>query len=83
MYNEDILFLTEEEYDEALVGVASNFNSYYVACYDEDKCIQIIQNLDNISYDDAVEYFEVNVKGSYMGDNSPIFINIIDEEELL
>jgi hypothetical protein len=39
--------------------------------------------LDNISYDDAVEYFEVNVKGSYMGDNSPIFINIIDEEELL
>ena len=32
-----------------------------------------------MSKEDAVEFFEFNVVGSYMGDNTPIFIILQDD----
>lgn len=35
--------------------------------------------LENWSYDDAVEYFYYKIEGSYMGEKTPIFINLVND----
>jgi hypothetical protein len=41
--------------------------------YDEDKCIDILVN-DGMDLEDAIEYFDYNTKGAFIGDRTPIFI---------
>ena len=68
-FEEPILFA--DGFDEAIIGVARQFNTYCVA-YDREKCIGIL--MEDMNFFDAEEYFEFNVVGSYVGPNGPTFI---------
>jgi len=70
--NEDIVLF--DGYEEALVGVGTRFGQSPVAVYDYDKCLEILQKRDGMSYEDASEYFDVNTLGSWVGENTPSFI---------
>jgi len=63
-------------FDKALIGYSSRAGSDLdgVAIYDRDKCIEILMDRNNIDYMDAVEFFEFNVLGSWVGDKTPIFM---------
>lgn len=63
-----------EGLEEAYIGVAETFGSPPRACYDYNKCIEIFARPSDMTYDDAVEYFNVNTAGSYVGPTTPIFI---------
>lgn len=63
-------------FEEALIGTAMQFNNRF-AVYDRDKCIEILAR--DMTYDEAVEYFEYNVSGAYVGPNTPAFITICEE----
>lgn len=67
-------FLKADGFDAAIIGVSSN------SClvYSTDKVLEILMSRNNWSYDDAVEYFYYNIEGSYMGEKTPIFINLIN-----
>jgi len=65
--------LVADGFDEAILGVSQQFNSLSVA-YDRNKCIEILMTRDNMTQLEAVEYFEFNVVGSYMGQYTPSFI---------
>ena len=69
--NEDMLFA--DGFDDALVGYIERAGSPSIACYDKDKCIDILSN--DMSYEEALEYFYFNVVGAYVGDNTPCFFN--------
>ena len=72
-YPEDKL-LFADGFDEAIIGVAQQFNSLSVA-YDKDKCISILMTQDEeMTIDDAEEYFSFNIIGSYVGEHTPSFI---------
>ena len=59
--------------EEALVGVVSRFGQADIACYDYQKVIEIyIQQ--GMSREEAVEYFEYNTLGSWLGETTPCFI---------
>ena len=45
-----------------------------IAIYDTDKCLDILMKRDDMSYEDAYEFFEYNVLGSWVGDKTPIFM---------
>lgn len=74
--------LTENEclladgFDKALIGISGGMNP--VAVYDIPKCIEILEKqFQDDSEDpqlDAIEFFEFNVIGSYVGEKTPIFI---------
>lgn len=71
--NPDALVL--EDYKDALVGIVRTHKGNFVACYDADKCIDTIAKMEGV--DDrvqAVEHFEFNVEGSYVGEHGPVFI---------
>ena len=68
--NEDMLLA--DGFDEAIVGYIERAGMSPIACYDKDRCIEVLAK--DMSYDDASEYFYYNVIGAYMGENTPCFL---------
>jgi hypothetical protein len=63
-------------FDDAFVGTTiSAFGRKQVALYDYDKCILILMHDNHMSEEDAIEYFDFNVIGAWVGEGTPIFIN--------
>lgn len=58
-------------YEDAFVGIATQFNRTF-AVYDRSKCIDILTK--EMSHDEAEEYFQFNVEGAWVGENTPAFI---------
>lgn len=58
-------------FEDAFVGIATQFNRTF-AVYDRVKCIEILAK--DMSHDEAEEYFQFNVEGAYVGENTPAFI---------
>ena len=75
--NEDMLFA--DGFDGALVGYIERTGMPSIACYDKYKCIDILA--DDMSYEEASEYFYFNVLGSYVGENTPCFLTRIENEK--
>jgi hypothetical protein len=61
-------FLTADGFDEAIIGVDE---STMRVIYSVKKCIEILMR--DMSEEDAMEYFDYNVSGSYMGEKTPIW----------
>ena len=67
--------LLADGFEDALMGVGVIFNRS-LATYDMRKCIDILIKRDGMTEEEAVEYFEFNVTGSYVGENTPIFVEV-------
>lgn len=58
-------------FDEAILGLTS-VNGVTVVVYSIEKCIEILSR--DMSYEEAVEYFDFNVAGAHIGDGTPLWI---------
>jgi hypothetical protein len=72
-FGEDLLFMEPEYFDRAIIGVVHQFNKTTV-CYNIQKVIAMIMKHNNVTEDEAVEYFEYNVIGAWVGDHTPSFL---------
>ena len=61
-------------FEEALIGYGNQFNNH-LAIYDREKCIDILMERDGMDIEEAEEYFEYNVQGAYVGEETPVFLN--------
>ncbi len=74
MYNKILEWFPEDEilkadgFDDAIIGIDG---SSMRLIYSISKCIQILSK--DMSEEDAIEYFEYNVSGSYVGEKTPIW----------
>ena len=68
---EGLLFA--DGFDEAIIGVAERIGMEPVVAYDTNKIIEILSR--DMTEDEAVEYFEFNVLGAYVGERTPVFIS--------
>jgi len=68
--NPDALFA--DGFDDALLGISRRCGQPSLAVYSTSKCIEILQK--EMSYEDAVGYFEFNVVGAWFGEGTPIFL---------
>ena len=59
--------------------MAERINLGPVVAYDVQTILKIMIERDEMTYEEAVEYFEFNILGAWAGDNTPIFINKIEE----
>lgn len=63
--------------DKAFLGFAERYSfSSPVAVYDRDICVRILAEKHSVSPEEADEFFESNVLGSWFGDQTPIFITL-------
>jgi hypothetical protein len=60
-------------FDLALVAMGAQFNRP-VAIYDYDKCVAILVERDGMTEEEAIEYFDFNVMGAWVGENTPIVV---------
>ena len=61
-------FLKADGFDEAIIGVEENSMRLI---YSVKFCIQILSR--DMPEDETQEYFDYNVKGTYMGEKTPIW----------
>ena len=83
-YNEEALLA--DGFDDAIIGMCERFGSDPVVAYDRDKCIEILAeefaedgdylSKDVNAHEEAEDYFSYNVSGSYVGENTPVFITL-------
>jgi hypothetical protein len=74
--NPDALML--DGFDEALVGIAFRNGQPALAVYDYDACIRVLM-AQGLSQDAAVETFEFNTMGAWMGPMTPLVLHRFDE----
>jgi hypothetical protein len=70
--NEDEEVILADGYEEAFMGIARKFNGVPFVVYDRNKCIEILIE-QGLNSDEAEEYFQFNVEGAYVGENTPVF----------
>ncbi len=90
--NEEALIC--DGFDGAIIGMAERINLGPVVAYSVEKIIEILmkdmevdendldedETIEMRKYSDAREYFEFNIKGSWMGEFTPVFIEKLIEE---
>jgi len=74
---EGLLFLSEREFDAAILGVAERIGMSPIVAYDTAKILDILCERDGMEVGEALEYFEFNIAGAYVGERTPIFIGQI------
>jgi hypothetical protein len=71
---EDENVLLADGFDDAFVGIGRQFGRP-IAVYNKSKCIDILQ--EDMSEEEAEEYFQFNVEGAWVGENTPIFLETL------
>jgi formylmethanofuran dehydrogenase subunit E len=69
--------LTADGFENALVGCTYGGN--VVAVYDINKMIEILVD-EGMEHEDAVEFLDFNVVGSYVGEKTPLYVNFVTQE---
>lgn len=66
--------LTADGFEDAFLGIQRRFGATALAAYDYEKCLTVLQERDGMTRDSAIEFFDFNVIGSWVGDGTPVFI---------
>jgi hypothetical protein len=75
----EALLLPRAEYDHCMVGIGYRFNAVPLAVYDIERVLQVLEK-DGMTEEEAIEWYEYNIIGGWVGDGTPIFINLFQEE---
>ena len=71
--------LLYDGFDDAIIGIASRCGENTVLAYDIDKIIEILMDRDDLSYEEALEYYSFNMEGAYIGESTPTHIRCISD----
>jgi len=63
-------FLQADGFDSAIIGVSNE-----KLVYSRSKCIDILRKRDGMTELEAMEFFDFNVEGAYMGKKTPIWVD--------
>ena len=73
-----LLFMDPAKYyDQAIMGVIEGKAHATAVAYDYDKVIEANMQ-QGMDYEGAVEYFEYNQIGAYVGEHTPVFLKMRD-----
>jgi hypothetical protein len=68
----DEKFLLADGLEEAFIGIGYQFHTP-IAIYSKNKALQCLE-AQGMSELEAIEYFDYNIAGAYVGDQTPIFL---------
>ena len=70
--------LKMDGFDDCILGICRRYGQEDIVAYDYEKVIE--QNMsDGMTRDEAVEHFEFNQIGGWVGDGTPCFIEAVDD----
>lgn len=68
-------------YKTCIIGLAERADGMMVAAYDSAQVIMALQLVNHWDYDEALEWFDFNIKGAYVGPGSLVFIDLMVLQE--
>ena len=72
--DEDLL--SADGFEDCVIGVAYDKPvGVYRLVYSRTKCIEVLIARDGMTYEEAMEYFDFNVEGAYVGEKTPIWVD--------
>jgi hypothetical protein len=74
--DEDLLFA--DGFDDCIIGVVSGLDCIYKVVYDTGKIVNKLIS-DGMTAEEAEEYFDFNILGSYVGDRTPLYVNVYEK----
>jgi hypothetical protein len=60
--------------DEAIIGVAQQFTNAPLVAYSMSKIINILME-QGMDHEEALEYFEFNIQGAWLGEGTPVIVD--------
>lgn len=69
--DEDVLIA--DGFDHAVIGLADRCGMGPVLVYDVDKILASLCG-EGLTYEEATEHFEFNIRGAYVGERTPLFL---------
>jgi len=63
-------------FDDCIIGVCESLNEPPRLIYNRDLIIQKLIDRDKMTTEEAIDFYEFNIRGSWMGDTTPIFLII-------
>jgi hypothetical protein len=70
---DDLLLM--DGYNDCLLGIVERAGMPPIACYDKDKVIACLRD-DGMTQVEALEFFEFNQLGAWMGPKTPCFLTL-------
>jgi hypothetical protein len=64
--------------EDAIVGIVEDFNGPRIL-YSQHKILSILQERDLMTFGEAEEFYDYNIKGLYAGEQNPVFLITISE----
>ncbi len=65
-------FLIADGYDNAILGVDDD---KMIIVYSTKKVLSILMEDEEMTYEDALDFFYYNIKGAYVGEKTPLFVD--------
>jgi hypothetical protein len=66
-------------FEEAFIGMSRRCGQPTLVTYSYKKCIQVLIRRDKMTLEEAVECFEFNTVGGWLGEHTPICVEDLDE----
>ena len=79
-FNEDEELLFADGLDDAILGVGERCSQPNVIIYSHNKVIDILMKRDGMSHEEAIEFFDFNIGGAWVGDNTPIWMHDVETD---
>jgi hypothetical protein len=87
MTTEDVIKRIQEEhpdklvmtgYDDCIIGMASRIGMEDCVAFDKDKVLEKLRKVEKMTEEDAIEWFEFNMIGAYVGETTPVFVEVFN-----
>jgi hypothetical protein len=62
--------------ENAIIGITQEFGNGPRVLYSKEGIIDILMERDGMEYDEAIEFYDFNILGLYVGEQNPIFLDI-------
>ena len=60
--------------DDAIIGIVEEFGNGPRILYSKNKILTILCERGEMTYSEAVEFFDYNIIGLYAGEQNPVFL---------
>jgi len=74
--------MTASGLDDAIIGVGVRCSQPPVVIYSVDRVIKILMDRDGMTNEEAIEFFEFNIEGAWVGDATPVWMYPISGDDL-
>jgi len=70
-------YLTADGFDKAIIGIEMYSQR---VIYDKYLMCEVLMEEDEMSEEDAIDFLSYNVWGAYVGEHTPIYVDVMDAD---